>query len=78
MVVEKKVIVQWYTPDEKLPELDTRVVATIDGRYKNIKFTNALAILEWSDDCGWFSYDYDFEELDVIAWCDIEPVRAKR
>ncbi len=37
-MVEKQVIVQWYTPDEKLPEMDKRVVATIDGRYKNIIF----------------------------------------
>lgn len=77
-MVEKQVIVQWYTPDEKHPKLDTRVVATIDGRYKNIIFKKALVVLEWSDDCGWLSDDYDFEELDVIAWCDLEPVRAKR
>ena len=34
MVVEKQVIVRWYTPDEKPPEIDTKVVATIDGRYR--------------------------------------------
>ena len=45
MVVEKQVIVQWYTPDEKSPEIDTKVVATINGRYKNINLQMRLLFL---------------------------------
>lgn len=68
---ERQVIVTWYTPDEKVPEEDMIVVATITGKAKSIQFNHSFALLIWSGE-GWYSLDWDFEELTVHAWCDLK------
>lgn len=73
-MIEKQVIVIWYTPDERLPEPYTLVAATISGRRGRMIYERTLCIVEWADDgCGWMPAEGpDFDELIVHAWCDLE------
>lgn len=81
-IVEKQVIVEWYTPGKKHPEENTAVVATISGRTTSSErgevkhFDHAIVILFWDFEMGWYSMEYDFELLIVHAWCDIEPYKG--
>ena len=78
-LIERQVIVTWYTPREKKPAEDEFVVCTVSGRAKgNITFDHAILLLAYSKDEGWYSMDYDFEELTVHAWCDLDPYGGKR
>lgn len=63
--------IKWYTPEERLPPEDVSLVALIDGKAGNKIFDHAMVILEWSNDDGWWSMEYDFDEFRVIAWCDL-------
>lgn len=72
-VIERQVIVSWYTLAEKLPPEDNTVIATITGKSKNATYDHALVFLAWCKDEGWYSLEDDFEELQVLAWCDLEP-----
>ena len=72
-MVHKQVIVEWYTPEEKKPPEDIEVICTINGRTDGTIFENALVFLSWDNDEGWFSMDYFFTELEVVAWCDLKP-----
>lgn len=72
MMIERQVIVTWYKPDEKLPPEDIEVVCTINGKTDGVCFENAMVFLSWNKDEGWTSMDYFFNELEVIAWCDLE------
>ena len=72
-LIERQVFVTWYTPSEKLPPTsDEMVICTINGRTKNMIFKRAVVLLAWCED-GWWSPDHDFVELEVLAWCDLEP-----
>lgn len=75
-MIERQVIVTWYTPDEKLPEDDISVIATISGRAGSTRFDHAMVNLYYSKDEGWYSTDYDFDYLIVHAWCDLEPYKG--
>lgn len=70
-MIERQVIVTWYTPDEKVPESDLIVIATISGKADGIQFNHSFAPLIWTG-YDWYSIDYDFRELTVHAWCDLE------
>jgi hypothetical protein len=77
-MIEKQVIVQWYTPEEKMPEQYEMVPATISGVNKqgNLKWDNALVMASWDSQCGWMIDGYELEEfaeLTVHAWCDLRP-----
>lgn len=72
-MIERQVIVTWYTPEEKLPLEDEYVFCTISGRAKNITFNNAVALMCYCKDEGWYSLEHDFDELEVLAWCDLQP-----
>lgn len=41
-MIEKQVIVQWYTPDEKMPEECVFVVVTYSGKARNVTYDHAL------------------------------------
>lgn len=69
----KKIEVTWFTPTEELPPEDKIVLATINGRAEGITFSNAVVELGYVSSQGWYSPEYDFTELTVIAWCDLEP-----
>lgn len=73
-MIEKQVIVNWYTPEERSPENDMAVVATISGKARGglNTFSHALVIMFYNEKEGWYSLEYDFEELTVHAWCDLE------
>lgn len=74
IAIERQVIVDWYKPEEKLPEPYLTVVATISGHRGNCHYDRALALMEYADDgCGWMPTEgEDFDELTVHAWCDLD------
>ncbi|MBR1673577.1 MAG: hypothetical protein IJ703_01300 [Eubacterium sp.] len=74
----KRFEVIWYTPHEKLPPEDKIVTATICGKADKLIFDHGLVELGWCKSNGWYSPEYDFEELDVLAWCDFEPYRGEK
>lgn len=76
MWIERQVIVTWHTPDEKVPDPDVMVVATISGKTNSIEFDHTLAVLMWSKEIGWYSLDWDYEYLIVHAWCDLDPYKG--
>lgn len=73
-MIQKQVIVEWYTPEEKCPEEDIAVVCTISGEdSKGLqRWDHALQIMYWGEESGWYNFEYDFDELTVHAWCDLE------
>lgn len=75
-VIKKQVIVTWYTPDEKLPENDNFVIATISGDVsENVTYDHGFAIGYYCDDEGWWFECTDLAHIDGItvhAWCDLE------
>lgn len=70
-MIERQVITCWYTPEEKFPEPDEIVVATISGKTEGIQFKHSFGLLIWTGE-RWYSPDYNFEYLIVHAWCDLE------
>ena len=77
-LIERQVIVTWYTPEERPPEEDTYTVVTFSGHYKNITYDHALGIATWADDgCGWL-LDGAPEGISftVHAWADLEPYKG--
>lgn len=77
-MIERQVIVTWYTPEEKLPEQNKFYICTISARSKSLRFDHVLMNLAWDEDDGWYSMEYYFEELTVHAWCDLEPYGRRR
>ena len=77
-MIERQVIVGWYTPEEKLPEQNKFYICTISAKSKSLRFDHVLMNLAWDEDDGWYSMEYDFEELTVHAWCDLEPYGRRR
>jgi hypothetical protein len=71
--VNRQVIVTWFTPEEKLPEEDIGVLATVTARAKNREFIRAILTVFYCKSEGWYELDYGFSELTVHAWCDLEP-----
>lgn len=72
-MIEKQVIVTWFTPAEKHPEDDIGVIATISGKAGNTHFHHAMVTLYYCKKEGWYSTDFSFDYLIVHAWCDLEP-----
>lgn len=72
-LVQKQVIVQWYTPEERVPQNDFAVLATVSGKAKGVEFKHVLMIMIYDTEEGWFSMEYEFDELTVHAWCDLRP-----
>lgn len=74
MVVERQVFTTWYTPEEKLPEIEEITIATISGRNDKTIYDHTFALVVWcGDEEGWEMADHDLEEFTVHAWCDLEP-----
>ena len=73
LVKERQVIVTWYTPQEKIPPEDEFVVCTVNGKCDSMIFKDAVVTLAFCKDEGWYSTEYDFDELEVLAWCDLKP-----
>lgn len=75
--IERQVFVTWYTPEEKLPEDDTYVVATVSGKIGNVRYDHAMMMATYYHREGWcfdgIETEEDMDKLTVHAWCDLEP-----
>ena len=72
-MIERQTIVTWFTPEEKLPEEDVGVQATVTAKGGNKEFIRAIITAFYCKDEGWYELDYGFSEMIVHAWCDLEP-----
>ena len=79
-MIERQVIVTWYTPEEKLPEEGVITVASVSGMSKDKTiYDHAFVLVEWyeksgDDEAGWVLTDNDdLDMFTVHAWCDLEP-----
>ena len=77
-MIEKQVIVQWYTPEEKLPEECVFVVVTYSGKSKNVTYDHALGIADWCGDGeGWMIDGLPEDAVfTILAWADLEPYKG--
>ena len=79
MIIERQVIVTWYTPEERLPEEGIINVATVSAKIGNTTYDHAFVMAEWYDDEeGWYFHDELLNQtrtsnVTVHAWCDLEP-----
>ncbi len=79
-MIERQVIVSWFTPEEKLPPEGEGVVVTVNGRVRRTTYENALTMAYYYKEDGWFFED-DYlntkeAEIAVKAWCDIDPYKG--
>lgn len=78
-MIERQVIVTWYTPEEKLPPDGMSVPATVSGKSRGHRMDHALVMAEFYKGEGWNINDYMFDQdlkgawLKVHAWADLEP-----
>ena len=76
-LIERQVITTWHRPEEKLPDDDCFVVATVSGKFGNVTYDHALLIANWMDEDGWYFEDplaeRFNEDVTVHAWADLEP-----
>lgn len=75
-MIERQVIVTWYTPEVKVPEDDICVLATVTAYNKNTRFMRTIIPVFYSHDEGWYDLDYGFDDITVHAWCDLEPYKG--
>lgn len=77
-MIERQVIVTWYTPEEKLPAEGNFVVVSYSGRYGNVRCDHTFGIAEWfNDGLGWLIEGLpDDAEITVHAWADLEPYKG--
>ena len=77
-LIEKQVIVQWYTPEEKMPEPCTFAVVTFSGKYKNMTCDHALGVAYWCDDGeGWcLDSGLELDGFTIHAWADLGPYKG--
>lgn len=60
---------RWISVEERLPEGDEFVLATVSGIYNNITFSSAIQLAGYCEDDGWFIEGYpDWDAPEVIAW----------
>ena len=60
---------RWIPEEERLPEGDEFVLATVSGIYNNITFSSAIQLAGYCEDDGWFIEGYpDWDAPEVIAW----------
>ena len=71
--INRQVIVTWFTPEEKLPEEDICVLATVTATAGNKRFIRTVLPVFYCISEGWYELDYGFSELTVHAWCDLDP-----
>lgn len=77
-MIERQVIVTWYTPAEKMPEEFETVIATISGKSDSMEYDHAFGLVEWTGDQWDVSMvDIDLAEYVIHAWCDLEPYGGK-
>jgi hypothetical protein len=77
-MIEKQVIVQWYTPEEKTPPEGDFVVVTFSGKAKNVTYDHTFGIAEWyGDKHGWYMEGLPEDAVfTILAWADLEPYKG--
>ena len=75
-MVERQVIVTWYTPEEDLPDEGEIVVVTISGSRSGFTCDHTLTTAEWYENSGWVLTEMELDEFTVHAWSDLEPYGA--
>ncbi len=82
-MIEKQVIVTWFTPEEKLPPDEKMVIVTFTGRDGSILYDHALGMGIWCDNgdgwciSGWIIEGLSYSAEYVInAWCDLKSYRG--
>lgn len=77
-MIEKMVICNWYTPDEKMPEEGYFTIVTFSGKSKNTTYDHTFGVGQWMDDgLGWTIEGLPEDaEYEVLAWCDLEPYQG--
>ena len=70
----------WISVEERLPEDDDFVLATVTGIYNALTFSSAIQLASYCKDDGWFIEGYpDWENPNVSAWKPLtEPYRPER
>jgi len=82
-MIERQVIVTWFTPEEKLPEEGMLVVLSVSGHIgDNIELDHTLKIGSYYEDgLGWDfeGVDEEREDIDITvhAWADLSPYGFK-
>ena len=72
-MIERQTIVTWRTPNERVkPPIGVSVTATVSGKKGGAIYNHVLMQVERWDD-GWKLCDAEMDELQVHAWCDLEP-----
>ena len=75
--INRQVIVTWFTPEEKLPEEDVCVLATVTATAGNKRFIRTVLPVFYCKSEGWYELDYGFTEMTVHAWCDLDPYEGE-
>ena len=70
---------RWIPVSERLPESDDFVLTTVSGKFRNIRFENALQTASY-DGKEWIVEGYpEWETPDVTAWQTLpEPYKPER
>ena len=70
----------WIPVEERLPEYDDFVLATVTGIYNALTFSSAIQLASYCKNDGWFIEGYpDWENPNVSAWRPLpEPYRPER
>lgn len=66
-MIEKQVIVSWYTPEEKKPEPDVFVILTVSAKVTNVTYDHALVLATWGEEDGWIFDDPLLDGADVTV-----------
>lgn len=60
---------RWIPVEERLPEGDEFVLATVGGIYNNITFSSAIQLASYCETEGWFIEGYpEWDDPNVTAW----------
>ena len=70
---------RWIPVSERLPEEDQCILVTVNGRYKNVTFDNAIQIACYCEEEGWVIEEWpEWENPNVIAWMELpEPYKPE-
>lgn len=69
---------EWVPVSERLPEGENEVLITVNGKFNNITFDNAIEIGFYNEVDGWIINGYlDWITPEVIAWMPL-PRRGAR
>ena len=79
-IIHKHINNGWIPVEERMPENDDFVLATVTGIYNVLTFSEAIQLASYCKDDGWFIEGYpEWENPNVSAWRPLpEPYRPER